>query len=218
MKLTLRNTYLFLFVFVFLYTFFVAGGGRRLGTLFLKKGYYAMDHAQRGDPTDKTLFYYRLSSILGNQTAKGNLAVFYAYGRGVSQNEPKAVRLFEDILRKDSLRANICFNLGVMYHDGRGVEANPGNAFILFRRGAQGGQAIAQLYLAQYYESGLNVTQDLQEAYAWYLFAHANGAPTALLRLHRLQERMDPAQRERAEHRSKELAAKFPDADGFTLY
>jgi len=198
--------------------FFAFGGGRALGLLFLKRGYYAMDHETRADPPAKTLLYYRISAGLGNLTAKSNLALFYAYGRGVPENQPKAVRLFEDILRKDPMSSTACFNLGMMYHHGWGVEQNPLNAYLLFQRSARNGMPYAQYFLGRYYEEGLNGHQDHEEAYAWYLFSHANGSVTAITRLRKLKEELDAEKIQWAELRSRELADKFPKVSRFTPY
>jgi len=65
--------------------------------------------------------------------------------------------------------ANAQFNLGLMYHSGLQVPFNEKKAVYWYRRAAEGGNHLAQEYMAVGYQEGwFGLTPDHAKAHYWY--------------------------------------------------
>ena len=74
-------------------------------------------------------------------------------------------------------------NLGVLYVNGAGVPADPAAACVLFRQGAEKGDASSMFYYAQCLEGGVGLDADATEARKWYEQAAAKGDTRAAVKL-----------------------------------
>jgi TPR repeat protein len=78
----------------------------------------------------------------GNVSAQFNLALMYANGRGVAENDTEAVKWYR--LASDQGHANAQSNLGYMYDNGRGVAQNDVMAYVWFSVSAAQGHENAK--------------------------------------------------------------------------
>ena len=86
-------------------------------------------------------------------------------------------------------------SLGLIFQngcDGKVVSPDPREAAKWFQKAAELGDRDAPMNLAQMYESGDGVPQDIPEARKWYELALERGVPEAAERLRRLPERTEP--------------------------
>ena len=74
-------------------------------------------------------------------------------------------------------------NLGVLYVNGAGVPADPSAACVLFRQGAEKGDASSMFYYAQCLEGGVGLDADATAARKWYEQAAAKGDTRAVEKL-----------------------------------
>ena len=102
----------------------------------------------------------------GEASAQYFLAVTYAAGDGVPQNDPQAVRWYRLAAQQGLARAQ--FDLAVMYANGRGVPQDDAEAVRWYRLAAEQGRADAQFNLGIKYDSGRGVPQDYVQAHMWY--------------------------------------------------
>jgi TPR repeat protein len=109
---------------------------------------------------------YRVSAEAGEPWAMYNLGVMYDIGRGVEQNDAKAVYWYRAGAKAGHVSA--MFRLGVMYANGRGVERSDVEAVRWYRAGAEAGDANAMVNLGWMYDSGRGVEQSDVEAVRWY--------------------------------------------------
>ena len=109
--------------------------------------------AENGDP--------RAESTLG--------LLYYNGGRGVQQDDVKAVKWFRLAANHGDAVAE--FNLGVMYADGQGVPQDNAEAVNWYRLAAEQGNARAQYNLGLWYARGLGGSPDLVRAHMWFNLA-----------------------------------------------
>jgi TPR repeat protein len=83
---------------------------------------------------------------------------------------------------------NALFSAGAMHGGGHEVPENRPLAQAFFRRGAERGQAMAQLMLGRYLARGVAGQTDLAEARLWLQRARAQGIDQADAELARLAE------------------------------
>ena len=105
--------------------------------------------------------------------AQSNLGVMYENGRGVTQNNPEAVKWFRRAAEQGHAMAQN--NLGFMYEKGRGVTQNYPEALQWYRRAAEQGHADAQNNLGAMYANGHGVTVNRVLAHALYNLAKSLG-------------------------------------------
>ena len=81
----------------------------------------------------------KLSTSAKGREARGctNLGALYAQGRGVTQDDGRAAKIFEQSCATGE--AGACFNLGLFYEKGRSVTADPKRAAELFQKACEGG-------------------------------------------------------------------------------
>jgi TPR repeat protein len=131
--------------------------------------------------------WFRKSAEQGNAHAQNSMGVMYALGRGVSRDKEEAVRWYKKSA-KQGLAEGI-YNVAISYYNGEGVDENIGLAYtwmmLAQRRGdSQAAEAMKRIGeqlnnrldrskfdLANLYEKGDEVPQDLSAAVALYLQA-----------------------------------------------
>lgn len=111
-------------------------------------------------------FLFRKSAEEGNANAQYNLAVMYANGIGVKQDETKAFLWYTKAACQGY--ANAQYNLGLMYEKGNGVTQDFMEAQNWYKKAAQQGIADAQYSLGIFYERGRGGEQDEVQAVYWY--------------------------------------------------
>ena len=116
--------------------------------------------------------------------AQANLAVMYARGTGVAQDDAEAARWLRLAATQGNAMAQC--NLGLMCTNGIGVAQDPAEAWQWYRLAADQGHAAAQYNLGVMYETGTGVAQDHAAAVWWYRLAADHGNPAAQAQLGRL--------------------------------
>ena len=109
----------------------------------------------------------------GDAEAQSNLAIRYATGRGVPQDDAEAARWFR--LAADQGHAEAQANLAIMYLDGRGILQDDAEAARWFRLAADQGHAFAQSNLGVMCLDGRGIPQDDAEAVRWFRLAADQG-------------------------------------------
>jgi hypothetical protein len=102
--------------------------------------------------------WLRKAANLENAQAQFNLAVLYASGMGMPQDNEYAALLFRKAANQGIAAAQ--FNLGVMYREGAGVERDFAEAASWLQKAAIQGNAEAQFDLAYLYAQGRGVPRD----------------------------------------------------------
>jgi len=124
--------------------------------------------------------------------AQFNLALMYANGEGVPENDAEAVKWYRKAA--DQGDAGAQFNLGNRYRNGRGVPENHAEAVKWYRKAADQGEADAQLNLGFSYANGEGVPENNIRAYVWWSMAKTQGSTTAAGNLDKLKPMMTPQQ------------------------
>ena len=109
----------------------------------------------------------------GHTDAQFNLACMYLNGRGVAQDNFKAVEWFRKAAEQGEVQAQ--FNLASMYAEGIGIEKDEATAVEWYTKAAKQGLADAQFCLALLYEEGRGVEKDEATAVKWYRKAAEQG-------------------------------------------
>lgn len=122
---------------------------------------------------DEAIIQLQLGADQGLTEAQYELALLYADGNGVPENEDEAVRLLQ--LAADNDYAPALYTLGQFAASGFGLEEDPILSFTLIKKSAELGHAEAQCYLGDMYAYGLSVPADKSEAVRWYRTAAENG-------------------------------------------
>ena len=116
--------------------------------------------------------WIRLHAAHGNPAAQHLLGVMYVQGRGVPQDDARAVQWFDRAALQDDVDAEN--DLGVMYAQGRGVPQSYGRAEGWFAAAART-FAPAQFNLGVTFEFGRGVPADPARAVTWYRRAAEQG-------------------------------------------
>ena len=108
----------------------------------------------------------------GDSRAQSILGLLYLHGRGVPQDDLRAVNWFRLAASEGDAPAQ--FNLGVMYAEGRGVPQDYAEAVHWYRLAADRSHAQAQYNLALSYAKGEGVSPDYVSAHMWFNLAAAH--------------------------------------------
>jgi TPR repeat protein len=109
----------------------------------------------------------------GNRDAQFTTAWLFDTGRGVAQDDQKAVLWYRKAAELGS--ANAQYNLGIMYENGRGVPQDYHEAVFWYQKSAEQGNPEAQNDLAIMYSFGQGVSRDYRRAVYWYRMAADKG-------------------------------------------
>ena len=96
-----------------------------------------------------------------------------------------------------------------MYANGEGVPEDDGQAVFWWRKAAEQGVAVAQLYLGFMYANGEGVPEDDIQAYAWFNLAAAQGDEEAKEARDDIRQHMTSSQIAEALELSREIAARI---------
>lgn len=134
-------------------------------------------------------------ALAGDATAQLELGRAYEDGKGVPQDEAKAVEWFRKAAEQGNAAAQN--SLGVMYAHGRGVERNREEAVRWYRKAAKNGLSEGLYNVSISYFNGEGVNEDLALAYAYMLIAQSKGDPEAAEALQHISDelhgRVEPA-------------------------
>ena len=118
----------------------------------------------------------------GDPWAQGYLAVLYAHGHGVPQDDTEAAKWYRRAAEQGHAVGQ--YQLGLYYAEGRGgVPRDDTQAVKWYRQAADQGVASAQTNLGFMYAEGRGVQQDDTEAAKWYRRAADQGQALAQLNL-----------------------------------
>lgn len=99
-------------------------------------------------------------------SATSDMGVQYLLGRGVQQNDEKAMYYFTQAAnRGDPFAKN---QLGYMYLAGKGAERNPEKAFKYYKEAAEDGVASAQYSVGLMYLRGIGTAKNKNKAIEWF--------------------------------------------------
>ena len=156
---------------------------------------------ERGDYTIAR-FYLTPYAVNGDADAQFMLGNMYAFGQGVPEDAPAAVRWYRKTAERGEPRAQ--FRLGIMYARGEGVAKDDAEAARWLRLAAEQGDVHAQAYLGVVYAEGEGVPEDAVDAYAWLSIAAAQGNTSAKGLKKLVAKHMSRAQIAEAQKRSRE--------------
>jgi len=109
----------------------------------------------------------------GDARAQNNLGWMYANGKGVPEDNAKAVYWYRKAAEQGDARAQN--NLGWMYANGKGVPEDNAKAVYWYHKAAEQGDARAQNNLGWMYANGKGVPEDNAKAVYWYRKAAEQG-------------------------------------------
>jgi len=133
-----------------------------------------------------------LATTQGNADAQYYLGLMYVYGKGVTQNHGKAVKLYRLAAGQGHESAQI--TLGLMYVYGGDVTRDYQEAVKFLRLAAAQGNADAQYQLGWMYEGGEGVIQDYVRAYMWFNLSVSKRGQEAKENRDRIAKKMKPSQ------------------------
>ncbi len=129
----------------------------------------------------EAFYWFRKAALRGHPDAQNYLGVMYRDGESVSPSDVEAVRWFRFAASHHSGEG--CHNLGQLLSAGRGADKDEALASAQFLKGAMLEHIPAQVELARRYLTGVGLTVDPVEAFAWYDMAASKGhAPAATTR------------------------------------
>ena len=147
----------------------------------------AYDRGLKGYLVDKkvALQWFEKAAKGGEPGAQLEMALRYFLGRGVRQNNQKALAYFKGVAKTShpiaaQLAAVAKTNLGIIYCYGFGVPVDLKEGLNWLRQAAEAGYPEAMRRLAAYYYYGVDACpQDLKEGFEWYLKAAEAGDANA---------------------------------------
>lgn len=132
--------------------------------------------------------WYTEAAVQGYAPAQYSLAECYQKGNGVQEDHTKAVALYTKAALGGSVHAQ--YRLAYGYKDGEdGFEKDQALAIVYYKLAAAQQFSFAQFDLAECYEKGISVQQDLKKALKWYLKALKNEDSRAYLKICELAEK-----------------------------
>ena len=135
-----------------------------------------------GDINLKESFRYTTSAVQkGYKDAYGWMAWHYRFGKGVPQDQEKALQW--SIASFDAGNNDAAKSIAKMYTEGEGVKPRPNYAVIWYTLAAENGDSHAQNTLGCIYAKGLVIKQDFNKAYYWISQAANKNNPKAIYNL-----------------------------------
>jgi hypothetical protein len=148
-----------------------------------------------------------LFAAIDSPAAEFNLAMLYANGQGVDQDDARAVELLKKAANSGEAAAQTA--LGIRYAEGDGMPANPQAAIEWYRKAADQGYGWAQMLLGLAYATGDGVAQDFVEADTWFVLAAAAGDTNAAEQRDHVERLMSESERQRATERANQIAERL---------
>jgi len=109
----------------------------------------------------------------GDAEAQFNLALRYADGGGIKQDDAEAIRWYRKSADQGFAPAQL--NFGNRYRTGQGIPQDESMAVLWYRKAAEQGLREAEYNLAVSYRKGTGITQSPLEAIRWYKAAADQG-------------------------------------------
>ncbi len=153
----------------------------------------------------------RQAAEQGQASAQYNLAVLYANGWGLPEDQELALRWYYKAAEQGHPAAQ--FNLGVMHENGQGIPADYKEAFRWYDKAARQGDADAQANLGRLYFQGKGTPRDKLLAYAWFSAAAEQGVENAKKNKAYVFNKLSTENRLKADHLAKEYIRQFNRAD-----
>jgi uncharacterized protein len=125
----------------------------------------------------------------GNVQAQFELGRAYEDGKGVAQDDEKAVEWFRKSADQGNAQAQNA--LGVMYALGRGVQRDKEEAVRWYKKAAKQGLAEGLYNVATSYYNGEGVEENTALAYTWMMVAQRKGDPDAAEAMKRIGEQLN---------------------------
>lgn len=123
----------------------------------------------------------------GNTSAQFRLAIMYAQGKGVPEDDIKLMFWLTKAAKAGNAEAQ--YELAGKYERGStGVPQDAGQAVTWYTKAAEQGNAGAQMLLAMIYQQGQGVPQDFKKAAHWYTKAAEAGDASSQVFLGQLYE------------------------------
>ena len=117
--------------------------------------------------------WYQKAADKDFASAQYNLALMYANGQGVQQDNKQALYWYQR--SADQGLASAQYNLARLYFSGQGVQQDYRKAVYWYQKAAGQGNANAQFNLAHRYGAGQGVQKDSKQAVYWYQKAADQG-------------------------------------------
>ncbi len=122
----------------------------------------------------------------GDMVAQSNLAMMYAEGTGVTQDNAQAFKWYQKSAQQGYATAQ--FQIGLFYFVGKEVKQDYNKALEWLKKAAEQKNTDAEYYLGAMYHYGLGVEKDHQLAATWYKKAVANGHEEAQKELKKITD------------------------------
>lgn len=106
------------------------------------------------------------------------LAMKHIYGDGVPEDNDLATKLLIQAHEMGHVEAT--YNLGICYHYGFGTDIDLAKAFALYLESANAGYGKGMELVGRFYNRGIYVEQDRQQAEAWLRKAMNSSDPDAV--------------------------------------
>lgn len=132
----------------------------------------AQELARDGEPA-QAADLYRQAADMGHPGAMTALGVLYSFGRGVPQDDSRALALQNRAAKAGDLQAML--RLGLIHAVGAGAQVDLETAAGWFRRAADLGDPTGMLFLFFLYEDGKGVPKDFALSLQWLKKAADNG-------------------------------------------
>ena len=129
--------------------------------------------AYRAGDYEKAFRLWKPLAEQGEAKAQNNLGSMYSFGRGVPEDDAKAVYWYRKAAEQGYAKAQ--FNLGSMYANGEGASKDYAKAVYWYRKAAKQGDTDGQLNLGLKYAKGEGVPENKVKAYVWWSLAAAQG-------------------------------------------
>jgi TPR repeat protein len=138
------------------------------------------------------------------------LGVLYEYGDGVAPSYGDAAAWYR--AAADAGLTSAETRLGILHLEGKGVAPDPAQARVWLERAARKRDPLAFRALGDMHARGQGVTQSIEDAYAYYLLADAEGDAEAAARLNDLERDLSPGRREHARARARAIVERLTGA------
>jgi len=128
------------------------------------------------------------SASSGSAASQYELGVMFEYGRGVEQDDAKAVFWYEKSAAQ--FFTDALYRLAILSDNGWGTPSDKEQALGLYTAAAERGHVLAQHDLAIMYFQGADAPKSVMQAYKWLKIAVASGEPLMEKHLRMVAESM----------------------------
>lgn len=115
----------------------------------------------------------RADAFRGDASAQSVLAWMYANGKGVSEDQEEASRLYRKAAEQGDRHAQL--QMGFRQREGKGMPKSDAEAFKWFQLAANQGDSIAEYMMGTCYLYGFGIQKDYAESVKWHRRSAENG-------------------------------------------